>query len=146
MHLFTFSMFSSNWVGGYFSIKSFQPLLISASKFLLVKWYNGYHLEEKWCEIWYSSLKTFEYFRLQFFCIEALGFVDDKLKFTSSQCPSQNLQSRGNWGPVCNPKNPNISIKILHTVHYKFLSCWQGEFVSQSRASLAGDHFLYSHN
>lgn len=100
----------------------------------------------KWYEIWFWSLKTFEYLRLQFFCIKALGFVDDILKFTSLQCPSQNLQSRGNWGPVCNPKNPKISIHILPTVHYKFLSCWQGEFVSKSRASLVDDQFLYSHN
>ena len=24
--------------------------------------------------------------------------------------------------------------------------CWQGEFVQQSRGSLVGDHFLYSHD
>ena len=27
-----------------------------------------------------------------------------------------------------------------------FLRLWQGEFVQQSRASLVGDHFLYSHD
>ena len=33
---------------------------------------------------------------------------------------------------------------ILLSKH--FLRCWQGEFISQSRASLVGDHFLYFHN
>ena len=33
---------------------------------------------------------------------------------------------------------------ILLFMH--FLRCWQGEFVWQSRASLVGDHFLYSHD
>ena len=32
---------------------------------------------------------------------------------------------------------------ILFPIH--FLRCWQGEFVYQSRASLLGDHFLFSH-
>ena len=27
-----------------------------------------------------------------------------------------------------------------------FLRCWQGEFIQQSRVSLAGDHLLYSHD
>ena len=27
-----------------------------------------------------------------------------------------------------------------------FLRCWQGEFVSQSKASFPGDHFLYSND
>ena len=31
---------------------------------------------------------------------------------------------------------------ILFSIY--FLSCWQGEFVWQSRASLVGDHFVYS--
>ena len=31
---------------------------------------------------------------------------------------------------------------VLFSIH--LLRCWQGEFVKQSRASLAGDHFLYS--
>ena len=35
----------------------------------------------------------------------------------------------------------DISIKRMHS-----LSCRQGEFVLQSRASLVGDHFLYSHD
>ena len=33
-------------------------------------------------------------------------------------------------------------ISILFSIH--FLWCWQGEFVQRSRASLVGDHFLYS--
>ena len=33
---------------------------------------------------------------------------------------------------------------ILFSIH--FLWCWQGEFVKQSRASLVGDHFFYSHD
>ena len=33
---------------------------------------------------------------------------------------------------------------ILFSIH--FLWYWQGEFVYQSRASLVGDHFLYSHD
>ena len=33
---------------------------------------------------------------------------------------------------------------ILYSVLYKFPNCWQGEFVQQSRASLVGEHFLYS--
>ena len=33
-------------------------------------------------------------------------------------------------------------ISILFSIH--FLWCWQGEFVQWSRASLVGDHFLYS--
>ena len=33
-------------------------------------------------------------------------------------------------------------ISILFSPH--FLMCWQGEFVQQSRASLVGDHLLYS--
>ena len=44
-----------------------------------------------------------------------------------------------------NPLHPSISINILHTVLYIFLKSLQGEFVSQTTASLAGDHFLYSH-
>ena len=32
----------------------------------------------------------------------------------------------------------------LFSIH--FLRCWQGEFVSQSRASLVCDHFFYSHD
>ena len=35
-------------------------------------------------------------------------------------------------------------ISILSPVH--LLMCWQGEFVQQSRVSLGGDHFLYSHD
>ena len=35
-------------------------------------------------------------------------------------------------------------LSILCSIH--FLRCWQGEFVQQSRASLVGDHFLYSRN
>ena len=31
---------------------------------------------------------------------------------------------------------------VLFSIH--LLRCWQGEFVKQSRASLAGDHFIYS--
>ena len=42
-----------------------------------------------------------------------------------------------------NPLHPNISMHILHTVLH-FPRCWQGEFVHQSKASLVGDHFLYS--
>ena len=34
------------------------------------------------------------------------------------------------------------TFSILFSIH--FLRCWQGEFVEQSKASLAGDHFLYS--
>ena len=33
---------------------------------------------------------------------------------------------------------------ILFTVH--LLGCCQGEFVYESRVSLVGDHFLYSHD
>ena len=33
---------------------------------------------------------------------------------------------------------------IMFSIH--FLRCWQGEFVEQSRTSLVGDHFLYSHD
>ena len=33
---------------------------------------------------------------------------------------------------------------ILFFIH--FLRCWQGDFVHQSKASLVGDHFLYSHD
>ena len=33
---------------------------------------------------------------------------------------------------------------ILFSIY--FLRCWQGEFVWQSRASLGGDNFLYSHD
>ena len=50
-----------------------------------------------------------------------------------------------------NPKNilkfnlllPNISMQFLHTCHLRW---WQGEYVKQSRASLVGDHFPYSHD
>ena len=31
-------------------------------------------------------------------------------------------------------------------LHRHFLGFWQGEFVQQSRASLVGDHLLYSHD
>ena len=44
-----------------------------------------------------------------------------------------------------NPIDPNIRVfSILFSIH--FLKCSQGEFVSQSRDSLFGDHFLYSHD
>ena len=33
---------------------------------------------------------------------------------------------------------------ILFSVH--LLRCWQGKFVQQTRVSLVGDHFLYSHD
>ena len=33
---------------------------------------------------------------------------------------------------------------ILFTIHFQ--RCWQGEFIEQSRVSLVGDHFLYSHD
>ena len=36
-----------------------------------------------------------------------------------------------------------ISRYILHTYSSHLLRCWQGEFVSQSRASVVGGHFLY---
>ena len=36
------------------------------------------------------------------------------------------------------------TFSIQFSIH--FLSCWQGEFVQQSRVSFAGDHFLYSHD
>ena len=42
------------------------------------------------------------------------------------------------------PLHLNISMYFLHTVR-RILRCWHGEFVQQSRASLVGDHFLYSH-
>ena len=45
-----------------------------------------------------------------------------------------------------NPLHLNISMHILHIVLHTILSCWQGEFVEQSRASLVVDHFPYSHN
>ena len=35
-------------------------------------------------------------------------------------------------------------ISILFSTHLP--RCWQGEVLYQSRASLVGDHFLYSHN
>ena len=44
-----------------------------------------------------------------------------------------------------NTLHPNISMHILLTVLYTFLNVLKGEFVSQSRASLVGDHFLYFH-
>ena len=44
------------------------------------------------------------------------------------------------------PLHPNISMHILYTDLYTFLWNWQEEFISQSRASLVGDHFLYSHD
>ena len=33
---------------------------------------------------------------------------------------------------------------ILFSIH--FVRCWQGEFIQQSRASVVGDHLLYSHD
>ena len=42
------------------------------------------------------------------------------------------------------PWHPHISMHILHTFLCTLLWYWQGEFVKQSRASLVGDHFLYS--
>ena len=38
----------------------------------------------------------------------------------------------------------NISMHILHTFFIHFLRNWRGEFVLQSKASLVGNHFLYS--
>ena len=43
-----------------------------------------------------------------------------------------------------NPLHPHISMHILHTFLCTLLWYWQREFVKQSRASLVGDHFLYS--
>ena len=37
-----------------------------------------------------------------------------------------------------------LIFSILISKH--FLRSWLGEFVEQSRASLVGDHFLYSHD
>ena len=49
--------------------------------------------------------------------------------------------------PSFNPSHPNISMHILHTVLHRFpMVLTQGEFVEQSRASLVGDYFLYSHD
>ena len=42
------------------------------------------------------------------------------------------------------PWHPHISMHILHTFLRTLLWYWQREFVKQSRASLVGDHFLYS--
>ena len=39
---------------------------------------------------------------------------------------------------------PYISMHILLSVLNHFLRCRQGEFVSQSKATLVGDHFFYS--
>ena len=45
---------------------------------------------------------------------------------------------------VFNPLHPNISciFSLLSSIY--FLKYWKGEFGSQSRGSLVGDHFLYS--
>ena len=45
-----------------------------------------------------------------------------------------------------NPLLSNISMHILHTYSIHFLRFWKGEFVQQSRASLVGDRFIYSHD
>ena len=42
--------------------------------------------------------------------------------------------------------HPNIRMHILHTVLLYFQTCWQGEFVWQSRGSSVDYHFLYSHD
>ena len=44
-----------------------------------------------------------------------------------------------------NPLHHEISMHILHAVLCTFPKV-HGEFVKQSRASLVGDHFLYSRN
>ena len=41
----------------------------------------------------------------------------------------------------CSPLFSSAS-SVLFSIH--LLRCWQGEFVKQTRASLAGDHFIYS--
>ena len=48
---------------------------------------------------------------------------------------------------------PLLTLKPLTSVYIfsillsgHFLRFWQGEFVKQSRASLVGDHLLYSHD
>ena len=44
-----------------------------------------------------------------------------------------------------NTLHPTISMYILYTIIYTFLKVLRkGEFVLQSRASVVGDHFLYS--
>ena len=56
---------------------------------------------------------------------------------------------------MCKPSSPFQSnfffliLYILTSVYIfslHFPRCWQGEFVKQSRASLVGEHFLYSHD
>ena len=71
---------------------------------------------------------------------------------------SEDLQnSRSPALPLFYPLNSKIGIRILHTVLYTspmvlysvkyHRRCIEnsGEFVQQSRASLVGDHFLYTH-
>ena len=53
-----------------------------------------------------------------------------QMLFTSNSHPAR-LLIWDLWS--LNPSHPNISMHILHTVAIKFLRCWQGEFVYQSR-------------
>ena len=55
------------------------------------------------------------------------------------------LQNETKWPSWSSPLHLNISMYFLHTVR-RILRCRHGEFVQQSRASLVGDHFLYSHD
>ena len=55
------------------------------------------------------------------------------------------------YGKYISLFHPDFIVKILHILHLDMFSIhfprsWQGEFVKQSGASLAGDHFLYSHD
>ena len=45
---------------------------------------------------------------------------------------------------LINPLHPNISIYILHTALCTFLNMLTRRICLKSRASLLGDHFLYS--
>ena len=45
---------------------------------------------------------------------------------------------------LLNPLHLNIIMHILYTVLYTFLKMYRGEFVLQSKASLVGDHLLFS--
>ena len=53
--------------------------------------------------------------------------------------------SKTNYMARINPLHPNISIHILHSLLYTFTIVLTRRICLTIKASLSGDHFLYSH-
>ena len=74
---------------------------------------------------------------------ETLSELSVWLKNTK-KWPSQDWKTELKiWGPWCSSLTLYTLTSVCIFVSLEYVQCWLGKFVSQSRVSLVGDHFLY---